>query len=260
MLIAMSAFFIALIFSMFGMGGGLFYMPLFLLFFDSFQEASALSFLCIFVTSFSAMIAYHQKKLIDWKLLGYLGIPLAASIFITGFFLKCTPMGFLTIIFGFTLLFAGIVMSISFNNHSSLNKRYTALKKLDANKKYSVSPIIVSPLAFFVGLFAGMSGVAGGVFDIPLMVGILKVSAHTAVATSSAIIVMASLSGWIGRVVSHGLSYSVSSKFLIILFCAFLGAQIGPRISLKVNKVIFKKICGIFIVLVGILYLFKGFL
>jgi len=75
MLIAISVFFIALVFSMFGMGGGLFFMPLFLLFFDSFKEASTLSFLCILVTSFSAMITYHQKKLIDWKLLGYLGIP-----------------------------------------------------------------------------------------------------------------------------------------------------------------------------------------
>ena len=260
MLIEISVFFIALVFSMFGMGGGLFYMPLFLLFFDSFQQASVLSFLCILVTSFSAMIAYQQKKMIDWKLIGYIGIPLAASIFVTGFLLKCTPMVFLTIIFGFTLLFAGIVMSISFNNHSSLNKSHTALKKLDANKKYSVSPIFVSPLAFVIGLLAGMAGVAGGVFDIPLMVGILKVSAHVAVATSSAIIVMASLSGWLGRVVSHGVIYSVSAKFLIILLCAFLGAQIGPRISLKVNKVAFKKICGIFIIIVGMLYLYKGFL
>ena len=260
MLIAISVFFIALVFSMFGMGGGLFYMPLFLLFFDSFQEASALSFLCILVTSFSAMIAYQQKKLIDWKLIGYLGIPLAASIFITGFLLKCAPVDFLKIIFGVTLLFAGILMSLSFNNHSHLNKRYTTFQKLDASKQYSVSPLIVSPLTFVIGLFAGMAGVAGGVFDIPLMVGILKVSAHVAVATSSAIVVMASLSGWIGRFVSHSVAFNINAEFLITLLCAFLGAQIGPRISLKVNKVIFKKICGIFIVLVGMLYLYKGFL
>jgi len=260
MFITISVFFIALVFSMFGMGGGLFYMPLFLLFFDSFKEASVLSFLCILVTSFSSMSAYQQKKMIDWKLIGYIGIPLAASIFITGFLLKCTPMVFLTIIFGFTLLFAGIVMSISFNNHSSLNKRYTALKKLNYNKKYNISPIFVSPLAFVIGLFAGMAGVAGGVFDIPLMVGILKISAHSAVATSSAIIVLASLSGWIGRVVSHDAAFNVSAEFLIILLCAFLGAQIGPRISLKINKVVFKKICGIFIGLVGMLYLYKAFL
>jgi len=260
MLIAISVFFIALVFSMFGMGGGLFYMPLFLLFFNSFQEASALSFLCILITSFSAMIAYQQKKLIDWKLIGYVGIPLAASIFITGFLLKCILMGFLTIIFSVTLLFAGILLLFSFNNHSSIDKRYTQSQKLDANKKYRVLPITVSPLAFVIGLFAGMSGVAGGVFDIPLMVGILRVSAHVAVATSSAIIVMASLSGWIGRVVSHGITFSVSAKFLIILLCAFLGAQIGPRISLNVNKVLFKKLCGLFIILIGLLYMYKGFL
>ena len=62
------------------------------------------------------------------------------------------------------------------------------------------------------------------------LVGILRVSAHVAVAASSAIIVMVSL------------------------LCAFLGAQIGPRLSLNVNKVGFKKICGIFILLIVILY------
>jgi len=260
MLIAISVFFIALVFSMFGMGGGLFYMPLFLLFFDSFQEASALSFLCILVTSFSAMIAYYRKKLISWKLMGYLGIPLAASIFITGFLLKCAPVDFLKVVFGVTLFFAGILMSFPFNNYSFLEKIYKPLKRLRAEKQYSASPVIVSPLALVIGLFAGMAGVAGGVFDIPLMVGILKVSAHVAVATSSAIIVLAAFSGWIGRVVSHNLAFNVSVELLIILLCAFLGAQIGPRISLNLNKVIFKKICGIFIVLIGVIYMYKGFL
>ena len=86
------------------------------------------------------------------------------------------------------------------------------------------------------------------------LVGILRVSAHVAVAASSAIIVMASLSGWIGRIVFHSVAFNVSAKFLIILLCVFLGAQIGPRLSLNVNKVGFKKICGIFIVLIVILY------
>jgi uncharacterized membrane protein YfcA len=206
------------------------------------------------------MIAYYRKKLISWRLMGYLGIPLAASIFITGFLLKCAPVDFLKIVFGVTLFFAGILMSFPFNNYSFLEKIYKPPKRLRAEKKYSPSPIIVSPLTLVIGLFAGMAGVAGGVFDIPLMVGILKVSAHVAVATSSAIIVLAAFSGWIGRVVSHSLAFNISAELLIILLCAFLGAQIGPRISLNLNKVIFKKICGIFIVLIGVIYIYKGFL
>jgi len=69
------------------------------------------------------------------------------------------------------------------------------------------------------------------------LVGFLRVSAHVAVAASSAIIVMASLSRWIGRIVFHSVAFNVSAKFLIILLCVFLGAQIGPRLSLNVNKV-----------------------
>ena len=62
-LLVLSVFFIALVFSMFGMGGGLFYMPLFLCLFNP-QEASLYSYFCIFVTSLSAMYVYHKKRLI----------------------------------------------------------------------------------------------------------------------------------------------------------------------------------------------------
>jgi len=258
MLIGISVFFIALIFSMFGMGGGLFYMPLFLLFFDSFREASTLAFLCILVTSFSAMIAYHQKKLIDWRLLIYLGIPLATSIFVTGFLLKFATVDFLKIVFGVTLFLAGILMSFPFHNHSFSGKLHTAHQRLCADNRYSVSPMLLSPLTFTIGLFAGMAGVTGGVFDIPLMVGILKVSTHVAVATSSAIVVLTAFSGWIGRIISHSVAFNGSAELLIMLLCAFLGAQIGPKISLNVDKKIFKKMCGIFILLIGVVYMYKG--
>jgi len=71
------------------------------------------------------------------------------------------------------------------------------------------------------------------------------------IAISVFFIALVSLSGWIGRVVSHSVAFNVSAKFLIILLCAFLGAQIGPRISLNVNKVVFKKVCGLFIILMS---------
>lgn len=253
MIVAISVFFIAMAFSMFGMGGGLFYMPLFLLFIDSFREASTLSFLCILVTSFSAMLAYHRENLIDWRLVKYLGIPLVVMIFIAGFAIKLANVIFLRAILGLTLFSGGILMIFPLYNY----KISTGLAKYFPDKKYRITPIVLIPVSLAIGFLSGMAGVAGGVFEIPLMVGILGVSAHMAAASSSAILVLAAISGFLGRFFSNNLAININLELLVVLFCAFLGAQIGPRISLRLNKQIFKRICGAFILLIGTLYILK---
>lgn len=253
MIIAVSVFFIAMVFSMFGMGGGLFYMPLFLLFIASFREASTLSFLCILVTAFSTMLAYHRKNLIDWRLVKYLGIPLVAMIFMTGFGLRLTNVIFLRTILGLVLFLSGVLMVLPVRSL----KTPAGLARCFLDNKYHIIPIVLVPISLVVGFLSGMAGVAGGVFVIPLMTCILGACAHVAAASSSAILVLAGISGFMGRLLSDNLDINFNWGLLTVLFCAFLGAQIGPRISLKLNKQIFKRICGIFILIIGILYMLK---
>jgi len=253
LLIAVIVFFVALVFSMFGMGGGLFYMPLFLLFVESFREASILSFLCILVTTFSAMLAYHKENLIDWRLVRYLGIPLVAMIFISGFVFKVADVIFLRTVLGLVLVLGGVFMIF----YSPNFKISIGSVKCFSDKKYHIAPIVLAPMSLAIGFLSGMAGVAGGIFVIPLMVSILGTSTHVAAATSSAILVLAAMLGILGRLFSDSLHINFNSELLMILICAFLGAQIGPRISLKLNQQIFKKICGIFILIIGILYMLK---
>lgn len=253
-MVALSVFFIAMVFSMFGMGGGLFYMPLFLLFIDSFREASTLSFLCILVTTFSATLAYHRENLIDWRLVKYLGIPLVVMIFIAGFAIKLADVVFLRTVLGLILFLGGIFMIFPLHGHKIL----FGPAKLFPDKKYRIAPLALAPLSLAIGFFSGMAGVAGGVFQIPLMVGVLRTTAHVAAASSSAILVLAAISGISGRFFSNNLNIDYNLELSIILACAFLGAQIGPQLSLKLNKKSFKKACGIFVLLIGIFYIYKG--
>ncbi len=136
-LIPICIFFAALIFSMFGMGGGLFYMPLFLFFLKDHADASLLSFLCIFVTAISAMSVYHRKGLIDWRLVKYLGTPLVTVVFVTGFLSKNAPNAVLRNLLGATLVLAGIFM-------------ITVMIK-QGRRNYYILPIISIPqLAIFL--------------------------------------------------------------------------------------------------------------
>jgi len=251
LIIFISVFVVALVFSMFGMGGGLIYMPLFLLFIDNYKVASILSFSCISVTAFTAMSVYHREKLIDWTLFGYLGVPLVVMVFLTGVIINIVPILFIKVILGMTLGFAGILMVFT-NNNLSISGVFA--------KKYQYPPIYFSPATAAIGILSGMSGVAGGVFEIPLMTTILHVPAHTAVATSSAIVFVASILGFTGRIIANHQNIDIHFSWIVcILFCAFLGGRLGPKISLNISKQKFKKFCGVFVLFIGIYYILQVF-
>jgi len=226
-------------------------MPLFLLFIENYKFASVLSFLCIGVTTFAAMSVYHKEKLIDWTLVKYLGLPLVAMVFLTGFMLKAVSLLWVKFILGLTLVLAGSLMIFAKQNVSSP-------KALAEGYRYA--PVFLSPVALVIGAFSGMSGVAGGVFEIPLMTAVLRVPAHKAVATSSAIVFLASVLGLAGRIVANHQNIDIQPDLLFyILLCAFGGGRIGPKISLKVSRQKFKKICGVFVFMIGIYYILQFF-
>ena len=258
--IVIAVFLLSITFSMFGMGGGLVYIPLFLFFYGNKSEVFILSFLCVLVSSFSSVIVYQKAKLIEWRLVAYLGIPLSIMMFSTGFLINHVSGSFVKLILGLTLTAAGLILifpmkdiGFSFSVFKVLNKRFP-------DKKYKMAPIFLSPLTLIVGFFAGISGVAAGIFDTPIMVSILKLPPHSSVATSSAIVVMAAFSGALGRILSRNITGVFSYQLLIILLFVFLGAQIGPKISLNINKHLFRRICGIAITPTGLFYILKSFL
>ena len=259
-IIPIIVFFIAFLFSMFGMGGGLLYMPVFLFFLKDHADASFLSFLCIFVTALSAMSVYYRKGLIDWRLVKYLGTPLVAVVFMTGFLSKNAPNAVLRGLLGATLVLAGVFMMFPVKEFFGFQRIGQHLNRLFPDKEYHFSPIILTPIIILVGFLSGMSGVAGGVFEIPIMVGLLRTSAHTAVATSSAIVTMVALSGVLGRLISNDQGAVLSLPLVLcIVFGALLGGQLGPNISTKLDKKVFKRICGIFILLMGVYFFTKRF-
>ena len=258
-IISIVVFFIALLFSMFGMGGGLLYMPVFLFFLKDHADASFLSFLCIFVTAISAMSVYCRKGLIDWRLVKYLGMPLVAVVFVTGFLSKNAPNAVLRDLLGATLVLAGIFMVFSIKEIFSLQRIGQHLNRLFPDKEYHFSPIVLTPLILLIGFLSGMSGIAGGVFEIPIMIGLLRTSAHIAVATSSAIVTMVALSGVLGRLISNYQETAFSLPFVMcIVFGALLGGQFGPNISTKLDKKVFKRICGVFVLLIGAYFIVKS--
>jgi len=258
MFLCLLVFLISFLFSSFGMGGGLFYMPLFLLFVEDHFTASFLSFFCVFMTSAGAMLAYCRKGFIDWRLVRHLGLPLVGMIFLSAFFVLKLPLIMIKGIFGWTLVWAGLSMIFPRINRSFFARISADCSKRFPDKEYAFAPWLLSPLTSIIGFLAGIAGVAGGVFEIPLMASVLRVSAHTAVATSSAIIFFASCLGVVGRLIRlPRLCQMDAGLFIALLLCSFSGAQFGPRFSIRMKPERFKKVCGVFILGLGVSALFK---
>jgi uncharacterized membrane protein YfcA len=231
-------------------------MPVFLYFFKGHAPASFLSFLCIFITSFSAMSVYSRKGLIDWELVKYLGVPLAGMVFMTGFFVRITPNGLLRSLLGGTLVLAAFFMLSPKRRFLNFSRFAGYLNRTFPDKNYPFSPTVLSPLVACIGFLSGMSGVAGGVFEIPIMTQCLARSPQVAVATSSAIVTIVSLSGFLGRMAWNFQNFEMLPIFLVsISLGVFLGGQIGPNISVKLDKKVFKKMCGVFVLSMGVYFI-----
>ena len=100
---------------------------------------------------------------------------------------------------------------------------------------------------FGIGILAGMAGIGGGVLNVPLMSLVLNVPIHIAIATSSFISFVNSISGSIGH-----LSFGNVDLYVAVTtgLGALIGSQIGSRIAKRTKALVLRRVFGL--VLLGI--------
>ncbi len=105
------------------------------------------------------------------------------------------------------------------------------------------------PVGAGVGLFAGLSGLAGGVVLVPALALLGRVPARFLAGTSSAVVMFTSLAGAIGYVVS-GPSPAIGKTFagyvnvgaaVCLALTAIPGAQVGAWLNRKVGGTWFRR-------------------
>ncbi|MBN2554183.1 MAG: sulfite exporter TauE/SafE family protein, partial [Spirochaetales bacterium] len=108
------------------------------------------------------------------------------------------------------------------------------------NEEYVVNLWIAIPITAAAGLVAGAVGISGGSFKVPLMVLLCGVPMRIAVGTSSAMVAVTALMGFVG----HAISGHFDPHWAIPVACAaVVGGMIGGKLAIKTNpqrlKVIF---------------------
>lgn len=237
-------FFIALLYSSAGFGGGSSYLAVLALYsFDyDFIRMAALACNCMVV--FGGVWLFQRAKLISWKKnlpLICLSVPLA----FLGARIRVEEEVFFVVL-GFSLLLASIMLWI----------KKSAIDKTQPTEKTNY--LGNAGLGGGIGLLSGFVGIGGGIFLSPILHFLQWDTAKRIAACASAFILVNSISGLLG-LWSTGMVLGSSAYFLLALLAAVLvGGQIGTRTSIgRLKQIDVRKVTSVLIFAVSLRILFK---
>lgn len=222
---------ISITMSMVGKGGGNFYVLVMVLAGVSMYNAATTSQLIMMGTSITAMLVFSKHKKVDWKLALVIDPPTDIMAFVGGYFAQSIPVTTLKLMFAILLIIISFSMMIKVKD-----KEYKRVDKFGywnrtfGNYKYSVNLWLTLPITAAVGFFAGVIGISGGAFKIPLMVMLCGIPMEIAVGTSSAMVAATALMGFLG----HSLNGDFNPQLAIPLtVVAIVGGLIGSKYAIK---------------------------
>ena len=215
-------FLASFILTMVGLGGGLVFSTLFVLLKFPVTTAVSASLFLNGIAAMSAAITYFRKKMVDVKI----GLPLLVTCTL------CAPIG---------AMFTGRINLRIFTGILAMVIIVAATRMLFSGKIESEGKAVSTArriiggggIGVFIGFMAGLLGIGGGVFIVPLLIYVLKVPTKTAAATTIFVVIFSSFSGFI----THISLADTDWKFILTAAgFSFMGGQLGSRIMAEKLK------------------------
>jgi len=132
-------------------------------------------------------------------------------------------------------------------NHKSLAGASKKAAKFRTKTRITSATLV---LGFVVGIMTGVFGAGGGGIILLILIFVLDFPIHTAIGTSSLLMVIATFSGTVGYVI-HGSINPVAG--LILGVSAAASGMASAGLASKVNDSILAKTVGIVFILLGII-------
>lgn len=236
-------FFVALLYSSVGFGGGSSYLALLALFISSFFVIRSMALICnlIVVTSSSAL--YYKSGLFRIK-----------AFF--PFTLTSIPMAFIAANFRLHERVFFILLGITLLTGSLALVAQTFLLKSNS-KQITYSHWYSYAIGGGVGLLSGLVGIGGGIFLAPILNYMRWKEPHQIAALGSFFILVNSLSGILG-LVNSGTFKILWPESLLLVIAVFVGGQLGVRLSLiKLSPNSIRLFTALLVFLVGLHVLLK---
>lgn len=251
---------IAILMSMVGKGGGNFYVLAMVLIGITMHEAAPTSQLIMLGTSTASMIIFQKNKKVDWKLALIIDPPTDIMAFVGGYLAGYVEGVTLKIVFAILLIAVSGFMLLRVKEKSlEAKSKFGYWNRTFGKYHYTVNLWITLPITAIVGLFAGATGISGGAFKIPLMVMLCGIPMEIAVGTSSAMVAVTALMGFLGHSFNGHFNIGLAIPLTIV---AIIGGIIGGKFALKSKPKNLKKIFAVTNLAAGITMIisiiFKG--
>lgn len=249
---------VAFIASMLGIGGGVFYTPLELLFGLDIYRAAANSLFLIFILSISATFVYHRAGKIDWRMACVLETFTVSGSFVGGYFSDCVSQTALTGILVAVITVAGVLMIRGRRRamrHDREHRGFYIWKRHACGETYELNVLLALPLSFVAGMLSGLVGIGGGAFKVPMMVLLFGIPMDIAIATSAFMVGVTSFGGLVGHIAA---GHWDPRTCLLLAPGVFVGAQLGARMMLRTGKKQLRKLLGIVLLVIAAVVVAKA--
>ena len=228
-------FLIAMVFSMFGQGGGSVYTPTLFLLGYAVLISTSTSLVLNLITSASAGYIFYRNKMIDFK---------TSMVFVPGICIGALIGGALgnfvdtTLLLWLFVIFLVVVGARMIYTYWEKGKTEGACPTGFTTRMY----VLITVVGFGVGILSGLLGVGGGILIVPFMVYVCKYPTKYAAGSSHLIISFSALFGIIG----HSAFGSLDLPLILAAGVAvFIGGNLGARISMRFKSNIMKAGLGL---------------
>lgn len=234
---------LAVLMTMTGRGGGNFYVPLLVACGAPMHEAATTAQFILIMTAGAAVFLFHKHRTVDWKLALVIDPPTDVMALVGGYLSAYVGGTELKFIMAGLLVLAGFCMLIKVKDRSiPQGKRFGFWQRRFGNQEYTVNLWLALPITAATGLAAGAVGISGGSFKVPLMVLACGVPMRVAVGTSSAMVAVTAMMGFIG----HAARGHFNPHWAVPMAClAVAGGVIGSRFALKSKPRSLKKLFAV---------------
>jgi uncharacterized protein len=236
LLIVLAFFFIALIYSSVGFGGGSSYLALLALTGISYVYIRPISLLCNIIVVSGSVYIFFKAGHLNFKR-------------VWPFLLSSVPMAYIGgqwpikqstffLVLSITLIFAAISLWIQDSNNKELSVKMDAL------------PVKLA-IGGGLGLLSGLVGIGGGIFLSPILHFTRWDEAKKISAVAALFILVNSISGLLGYAQqSQPIPFSLAWPLMIAVLA---GGQLGARLgALQLNATYIKRITAFIILMVGV--------
>ena len=257
-IIGILIFTVAILMTMVGKGGGNFYVVILAMANIPMHQAATTGQFILFAASVAALMIFQKNKSVSWPLAILIGTFTSVSALGGGYFSHLFSGFLLKMIFAAMLLISGIVMLIPVSDKKNVTKeKYFGIINLKSGgERHSINLWVALPVTVLTGVGAGMVGVSGGSFLVPLMVLACGVPMHTAVGTASTLIAATAFMGFIGHAVQGDFNPSFAIPLALV---TILGGIIGSKFALKTKPKHLKKLFAYTNWLAALFMIFNAF-